>query len=131
MLNLLVHRVTSRLQKVNWANSRTCWDVFGTMPGMFAQPDYALSVPYHFNGNLNAVLPCMLNRLSGIFLSGFPPKTHLHVFFQQSSTAVKTERERERERESVCVCVCVCMCVCVCVCACARALNYTLTYARK
>jgi len=51
----------------------------GTEP-LFVEPDYALSVPYHFNGDFNAVLPYMLNRLNGIFLSGFPPKTQLHVF---------------------------------------------------
>jgi hypothetical protein len=33
----------------------------------------------------------MLNRLSGIFLSGFPPKIHLHVFLKQSSIADKTK----------------------------------------
>ena len=88
---------------INWADSRTCWDVFRTMTGnepLFVQPDYVLSVPYHFNGNCIAILPCMLNRLSGTILSGFPPKTHLHAFLQQSSRAVKTKWV------SVCVCVC-------------------------
>jgi hypothetical protein len=53
----------------------------GTEP-LFVQPDYAVSVPFHFNGNFIAILPCMLNSLSGIFLSRFPPKTHLRVFLQ-------------------------------------------------
>jgi hypothetical protein len=54
-------------------------DVFGAQKNLFplpgielqiVQPDYTIPNPHHFNGNFNAVLPCMLN-LVVIFFQGF------------------------------------------------------------